>query len=86
MPRWGTSMHGNAVYFGQDLPTAEGRQGSSVVSLRRNMIWDASRYHHLSLVSIGQARRRNSFIPGIRLAILFDEEQNCEEKQDAGCL
>lgn len=69
MPRWGTSIHENALYSDQDLPTAEGRQGSSVESLRRNMTWDASRYHHLSLVGNGQARRRNSFIPGIRLAV-----------------
>lgn len=86
MPWQGTSIHENGVYSGQDLPTTEGRQGSSVVSLRTNMTWDASRDHHLSLTGNGQARRRNSFIPGIRLAILFDEEQNSEEKQDAGCL
>jgi hypothetical protein len=36
--------------------------------------------------AIGQAPRRNSFIPGILLAILFFEEENDKEKQDAGGL
>lgn len=36
----GTSIHENALYSEQDLPTREGRQGSSVASLRRNMsLW-----------------------------------------------
>lgn len=40
MPQRGTSIHENALYSEQDRPTREGRQGSSVASLRRNMsLW-----------------------------------------------
>ncbi len=69
----GTSIHENALYSELDLPTAEGRQGSSVASLRTNMNlwmplgtiicrWPATAKHE------GETLR----IPGIPLAVLFE--------------
>jgi hypothetical protein len=75
MPRWGTSIHENAVYFDQDLPTTEGRQGSSVVSLRTNMsFWMPLGTIICCWRPLAKHEGETLHIPGIRLAVLFDKE------------
>jgi len=87
MPQRGTSIHENALYSGQDLPTREGRQGSSVASLRRNMslrmplgtiicCWPATAKHEGETLSSLASRWQSS----------LKEDENNEEKLDASGL
>ena len=83
----GTSIHENALYSELDLPTAEGRQGSSVASLRTNMNlwmplgtiicrWLATAKHEGETLSSLAFRWQSS----------LKEDENNEEKPDASCL